>query len=77
MSFQISSEYPMPPATRGRGRKYPLKDLNIGQSFEVHGLREIQNLRSSVQYAKRTYCEGMKFTIRSTGNNSARCWRIQ
>lgn len=59
----------------GPAPRFPLRDLEVGQSFSVQGAEEdAQRLRQAAQNARRRF--GMRFTVRKVGPGHWRCWRI-
>lgn len=75
----IDKGIPFPEATRN---KYPFKDLQIGDSFEISCeksavFRNLQKIRSAANsYVKRYKLENVKFVAAET-ENGVRCWRTK
>ena len=58
----------------GRKLRYPLDEMDVGDSFSFHE-KDIQSVRSAgYAYAR---AHGMKFSIRKTQEGEPRCWRIK
>ena len=67
--YEIEKGVPIPIKTT----KYPLHDLKVGDSFEVHDEPDPRKLRGSVYQHGRRY--GVGFTVMKTGEESYRVWR--
>lgn len=66
---------PIPESRQGKGRarKYPLDQLQVGQSFSV----QAGNLSTISSCASRySTATGKKFVVRVVGDNIIRVWRI-
>jgi hypothetical protein len=72
MDFKIETEIPMP-SKRVRD-KYPLADMQVGQSFFVPA-EKVQNLREAISQRKRRGGTDA-FTVRKN-EGGHRCWRIE
>ncbi len=60
---------------RHRLSRWPLKQMEIGDSFSAPGEVGVRNrLCSAVTLASRA--TGMKFTVRRQPDGSYRCWRL-
>ena len=75
--FVIEKNIPAP----AKGRKYPLNDLEIGDSFMVklNEEKEINKQKQNIYMAIWKFCKvypDKKFTTASFGNE-VRIWRIQ
>jgi len=75
--FVISKNRPLPPS-RNQNTKWPLDIMTAGDSFEVQGKSEWQNLNNAIQnfYHSSRY-QGQRFTVRTVGNETWCCWRIK
>jgi len=77
--FVITKNQPIRRAAGGPGRppKYPLREMDIGDEFEVgYSHRDAQNCRAAVQWYRRSN-PGKKFQILHVGGNTWVCQRIQ
>ena len=85
MAYLIEKNVPIPTDSRGRELKYPLKKMQVGDSFVVpandvrwgkhtNGGRQINGVSQSVSYFQRKY--GGRFTVRIQPDSSVRVWRI-
>lgn len=74
MAFKIEKGVPVPPLCVERISKYPFKEMEIGDSFEVNEKIEFSRARNSasVYNAK----SGRKFVTRKT-ENGGRIWRVE
>lgn len=78
--FMIEKGIPIPPdyrATKGRGRpaRYPLADLEVGESFMVEGdSDERDRLKNAAAHAGRR--QGKQFSVRTIEPGQYRCWRV-
>lgn len=70
MAVNIERGFPIPKETRGRPRKYPWHEMDVGDSF-VGG----KNARSMISHVYGT--TGYKFTSRKIGENKFRIWRVK
>lgn len=70
MSFKIEKGIPLPKAIRGKPKKYPWHEMDVGDSF-VGGV----SARSLVSRAGKAI--GFKFTSRKIGENEFRIWRVK
>jgi len=82
-NYQIQSNIPAPPLTQRNGptRKYPFKDMQVGDSFFVplsaeRWTRERTRVEvAAVKYANKN--PGVRFTCASSRyDGGLRCWRI-
>jgi len=81
MTFAIERDVPIPPRSwHGPPRKYPLYEMEVGDSFLVAvGEKDtprdvLHNLKSSIRNAVR--CRpGWRFTTRTT-SDGVRVWRV-
>ena len=81
--MEIEKNVPMPTPTTGRPRRYPLPDMEVGDSFAVpiQGVMTPKGDKAALlvssaakQYSKR---HGGKFVIRTDRENGVvRCWRM-
>ena len=85
MTVQIEEGVPIPePVKKVDGLKYPIKDLQVGQSFltkckERHDFtRIVSRLSSTIRYHKKTHPEmkDWQFVIRSV-EGGVRIWRTE
>lgn len=68
----IESNIPLPTrAGKPRAPKYPIADLQVGQSFYV-GISRAALYTHALKVAKAT---GRKFVVREEGEEGARIWR--
>lgn len=75
MGIEIDNSVPLPTSeTRGRPAKYPIRDLEIGESFAVPE-GKVQNVRSSAQQVQRRN-PGRQYSVKPDGDGNYRCWRI-
>lgn len=78
--FTIEDNVPIPETVRGRASKYPLKEMAVGQSFEVD-LKEaaqLKTLRTTIYKAAQTLkSKGStsSFKVAATTETKARVWR--
>lgn len=86
--FVIESNVPVPPRAGGPGREpiYPFAHMRVGDSFEV-SLREyggrrnatVENIMTTLNNCSKGYAKRhnpkAQFTVRKTGDTSARIWR--
>lgn len=74
MDFKIEKGVPVPPLRVERISKYPFKEMEIGDSFEVNEKIEFSRVRNSLStYSARS---GRKFVTRKT-ENGGRIWRVE
>lgn len=81
--FKIEKGIPMPEAANGYGNKYPVKEMEVGDSFKIPYETErerklvttrLSSLRTKTQQA----FPELKFSIRDIPNKSeVRMWRIE
>lgn len=73
--MKIVIEYGIPLARNNdlRKRKYPFNKMDVGDSFEIPFKKVSAVRQSATNYAKD---HGVKFSVRRTGTDTARCWRI-
>lgn len=70
MTINIDKGVPIPTDLRGRPKKYPWREMDVGDSF-VGGVAA----RSlTTRMGKST---GQKFTSRKIGENEFRIWRVK
>ena len=79
--FLIEKNIPIPVISFGRHLHYPLRDMDVGDSFfiaiEPFNLKEAQNRQRLILGSCRTpRMEPMKFTTRII-DGGVRCWRIE
>ena len=74
MSIQIDKEVPIP-ENRGAKNKYPLGQMEVGDSFEVL-TDKAGDVRNSVTAIARRNHKPKKFITRTT-TGGMRCWRIE
>ncbi len=67
--FKIEKSIPIPPH-KSTNAKFPILDMKVGDSFEVHSLREATSVRTCFNN------RGFKCTIRVQVDGTYRCWRI-
>jgi hypothetical protein len=74
--IRIIKAAPVPPAKPPRGSKsrYPLLDLEIGDSFVV-GPEHAGGVRTSAYQIGKLY--GVKFTTRTLDDGSVQVWRVR
>jgi len=72
--IKVQKNIPIP-NTKGRKMKYPFPDMNIGDSFEVDGVKKNTVLGAATSWAKRNK-KKWEFTIRFV-NNKTRIWRVK
>jgi hypothetical protein len=72
--YKIESGVAMP-ASRGRYRKYPLAEMQVGDSFAV-SRSEVDNIRNAVSFFGKRH--NRKYTVRCVDpvKGEYRCWRI-
>ncbi len=81
MSIQVEKGIPVPPRTGGGDttKKYPLSDLEVGDSFFVEGSYE-KTKSAQVRASQYGAAHGLKFTTRSVAENGVlgmRIWRVE
>lgn len=73
--IKIDKDIPVPPdllKRKGQPWKYPFRDMEIGDSFEVDNVLSAR--QQMYQFHKTTK---KRFTIRNPDNvNGYRCWRV-
>jgi hypothetical protein len=82
--FIIQKSIPVSGTYRALGPslRYPFKDMQSGESFEVKvskndARRKVANLSSAcASYVKRSN-NAARFTVRRTSDTTIRCWRIK
>lgn len=78
MSFVIDKGVPLPPSARSpRASKYPLRDMDVGDSFFVPGV-PVRNLSGRLINPARRL--GYKVATRSWSENGVagvRVWRVE
>jgi len=75
MSYEIENNVPMPDRRNGKPPKYPLSQLEVGQSFWVPLTDATpESIRTAAANASRRY-QGRKFATRTEGNG-VRVWRL-
>lgn len=76
---------PMPDAMgRGQRAKYPFADMQVGESFEFTGDKQLQNIRNAMGKYQSSHPE-FRFATRTVGEKEEngqkvkvyRCWRIE
>lgn len=67
---EIDKNTPIPE----RNKKYPIGELEVGDSFETT-IDNVLRLRGAVSFYKRTH-PGTNFTTRSIGTDKVRVWRV-
>jgi hypothetical protein len=76
--YEIEKGIEIPEGVTGRPKKYPLKDLEIGDSFLVplaeHESPKIKKVKASLHAISATH-KPKKFAIRVV-EGGVRCWRI-
>lgn len=72
MSIGIEKNVPLP--TFGQRKIYPLKEMEVGDSFLEDDLTKDNNLRNAASRCGRTYKR--KYTVRRDGDG-LRCWRTE
>lgn len=73
MTYKIESGIPMPNLTRkGRNARYPMGDLNVGESFLVTDA-PVKTVRGAVSARNKT--KRGKFTAREV-EGGVRVWRV-
>jgi hypothetical protein len=75
MNCVIEKSFPIPPPAKiGAPKKYPLSDMEVGDSFFVKDVSGKRNpaYSSVCNYGKES---GKKFTVRRSGGG-VRVWRI-
>ena len=70
--YRIESDIPLPSGVR-RARRYPFKDMKIGDSFLVKD-RKAASVMSAVRRFMRQEGNGRAFTTRNV-DGGVRCWR--
>ena len=72
-SIQIEKGVPLP--SGANGGKYPLQQMEVGDSFQMTGMdeRDERRLRAIVGRNK----NGRRFTCRKVGAETFRVWRIK
>lgn len=73
--FQIVKAVKVPPRVPPRGTKsrYPLVDLEVGDSFVV-GPEHAGGVRTTAYQVAKAY--GVKFTTRTLSDGSVQVWRV-
>lgn len=74
---------PLPVSGAGAKSKYPFGEMEVGESFEIVGEKNLQNVRNALTKYQSSH-DGYKFATRAQGEreeNGAkvkvyRCWRI-
>lgn len=70
--FPIEKSIPMP--SQDNWKKYPLEEMDIGDSISISGLAEFLSARGAAyMYGKRN---GLKFSTRQDGDGG-RIWRVE
>lgn len=72
---------------RGAQRKYPLAEMQVGESFEILGKKELNSVRTSThkfqgshdgyKFATRAVMDGAGKPLMRDGVEVFRCWRIE
>ncbi len=73
MSIKISADVEPPPAGRSHNEKFPLSQMNVGDSIELNSSEYLRARNASYQFS---YRHGWKFTARKT-ETGGRIWRIK
>jgi hypothetical protein len=68
--IKIDKNIPMPEKWSAK-KKYPISELEVGDSFEVDALFENNVRTSSYRFPDK------KFTVLKQKNGTYRCWRIK
>ena len=78
LGYEINKNIPIPVSGIGRPRKYPFKEMNIGDSFIIYEKYSRLNM-SLMGNAARNWSKkgnyGYKFTLKKTEDNKIRIWR--
>lgn len=82
--FKIQKFIPITGTYRSLGPhlRYPFAEMEVGESFEMHVntkdiKRRVSNLSSACAAYVKSRNKGAKFTVRRTGADSVRVWRIK
>jgi hypothetical protein len=73
MSYELTSDVPIPPNARGCPAKYPFKEMKVGESFVLSNDEDKRVGRAAYYYRK---CHvGVAFTMRRIDAQTLRIWR--
>lgn len=74
--IQIDKNIPIPPRKRPgqKGSKYPIRDLDVGDSF-IMAVKDTSIASAYLRVAAIRIGDGRKFTVRKT-EDGIRVWRI-
>jgi hypothetical protein len=85
--YEIEKDVPAPDDRKGKIPKYPLRDMEIGDSFFVpansydQALINSNNISGSAMALRRNDLKDRKYSIRTYGKHGekpgTRCWRIK
>jgi len=70
--YKIESGIPQPPSLSGR-KKYPLREMEVGDSFVVDADQHTRLMSAVAYFGKRN---NRKYSIRKV-DGSLRCWRVK
>ena len=83
MTFQIEDNVKVPSNKSGRGRapKYPIHQLEIGQSFAIPNSQDVERdltrLRGAVNNFRRNHHPERRFKVAVDDNGEPRVWRVE
>ena len=71
MAYEIEKNIPL---VQRRGPRYPFRKMDVGDSFEFPEAERQKIGNAALKFGQ---CNGMKFTVQKTGEDAARCWRVE
>lgn len=74
MKIVIEYGVPLYRKVTGAKRKYPFDKMGIGDSFEIPGKKAASARQCAFKYGKE---HNKRFSLRKTGTDTFRCWRIK
>jgi hypothetical protein len=74
--IQIDKGVPLLRDTRGRSSPWPLREMEMGDSFAFPTIYR-DSVNNAMRYAKKTWGSERIYTQRQLGNGTSRCWRTK
>lgn len=76
--YKIEKDVPLPKKGSGRPRKYPFKDMEVGDSFFAKNDKGVTPILNRIQYLASIYGRRYKYRFATRKvNNGVRCWRTK
>ena len=75
MSIKIRKDVPIEEVRRGRPRKMPFDELEVGHSFTIDS--GVKSVRSCVRLFVKTHQPDWEFRLKVLDENKTRVWRVK